>query len=1148
MSLKRWCCALVALLGISLPLAAQAPKGQFVRQQLVFEPNQGQADPGVQFLSHGNGHSVLLREADAVFAFANPAAAVRMKLVGKNPRSVVEGVELQGGVSNYLLGNDPSAWHSSVPHFAKVKYTDVYPGIDLIYYGNDRQLEYDFIVDPHADPSLVQLDFEGADKVSIGAEGDLVLRTPAGEFRHQRPIAFQMRKGVRTPVEAHFVLKGTRATFELGSYDRALPLVIDPKFLWATYMGGPGDDLGNDVALDPDGNVYVTGLTQAITSDPAGIFNPPAGNGYEVFVTKINPAGAVVYTTYIGGSEVDESHSLALDAAGNIYIAGYTTSGNFPVVNAFQATRKSFQDAYALKLDKNGSTIVYSTYLGGGQSDRAFGIVVDPAGNAIVAGNTLSSDFPVSAGFQSRFGGGLGDAFITKFTPAGAVTFSTFLGGSGNDQAYDVARDSDGNIIVTGFTTSQNFPTLKALYANYRGGSDDIFITKLNPSGTAQVFSTYFGGSQSDNGVRLAVDKDNKIYVTGYTASYDFPLKKPAQLFHGGFGTATTTTFDAFLIKMNADGQDADFSTYIGGEDNDGGVSIAVDNDGFIYMAGFTTSIEFYAINALSGFLHGIRDGFVMKVAPDASSLVYSSYLGGFGQDGATAVALDSAANLYVTGFTLSFDFPVAPDTAFQGATAGGQDGFIVKINADDVKTSSPFTISANGGFKIATAGQTANPIFGVASVDVASGLAPAGLAIIDLRSQGLLVNEISIPAPTLTYTGRFYARTSTSDSTAITIYNPNATEVEVSFYFTAGETSLYHGAFKLPANAQTSSLLNQEPFNIPTDVEGTLTFSTTGPVAAVALRSDAAGTNAVNTYVPIFNPYFANKNPVTIPEFVDGGGWTTRIFLVNPTEETITGEIRLFKSGEPGQPGLPSEIATEQGVGSTFIYSIPPRARYILLGRGEQPTVASGYADIVPTNGSFAPHAFATLQITGAGVVATTVESMSQTSSFRMYVESTGTFPEALAATPTIAIANSQDFPATVTLTLTGLDGTPTNLSGQVSLPPRAHIAKFLKEIPGFENLPSPFYGVLKATTQQGGITFAGFRGRVNEQGTFLMVATGPVNDIGTMNPVIFPHIVDGGGYATQFILMDVPGSGSTGAINYLNPSGKPLNMGIEQ
>lgn len=1149
MALKIWCCVLVALLGAALPAAAQSSKGQFLTSPLVFEPNQGQADSSTRFLSHGNGRSVLLKNTEAVITFANPAAAVRMKLVGQNPRAVMEGLDLQPGVTNYLVGNDPAAWRRAVPQFAKVKYGNVYPGIDLIYYGNERQLEYDFSLSPHANPSVIQMEFEGADQVSIGPEGDLILRTSAGEVRHQRPVAYQTHDGARKPVEAHFALKGKRARFELGAYDRSLPLIIDPKFIWATYMGGPGDDQGNDIAIDADGNVYLTGATEDSTAEPAGVFQSPSGKSFQMFVTKVNPAGAIVYTTYIGGTGIDEGHSIALDPSGNIYVTGFTTSSDFPLVNAFQSNFGGAQDSYALKLDKDGSTIVYSTYLGGTQSDRGYGIAADPSGNAIVAGNTLSINFPASNAFQSKLGGGLGDAFITKFAADGKVTFSTFLGGNGNDQAYDVARDDDGNIIVTGFTTSQNFPVQKALYPNYLGGGDDVFITKFNETGTALVFSTYLGGTGSDNGVRLTVDKDKNIYVTGYTASFDFPLKNPPQLLPGGLADPSTPTFDAFLIKLHPDGQDADFSTYIGGEDTEGGVGVAVDKNGFIYLAGFTNSIQFYAINALGGFLRGVRDGFVMKIAPDAQTVIYSSYLGGFGAEGATSVAVDDAGNAYVIGYTSSLDFPLTPDTMFQGATAGGQDGFLVKINADDIKTSTPYTFNVNGGSSVFTAGQTANPVFGYASADVASGLSPTGLEVVDLRSGGTLVNEVGIPASPPTYTGRLYARTSADDGVAISMVNPGTEEAAVDYYFTSsvdGATGLY-GSFKLPAKGQFSALLTDQPFNFPPDIEGTVTFTAGSPVTAIALRVESGGANPVNLYMPIIDPYTANNRPLAVPQFVDGGGWTTEFTLINPTESEITGEIRLFKNGEAGQPGVPAEIATEKGINSVFAYSIPPRGLFKVIGRGESGDTTSGYADIVPLNGSYAPLAYGIVSFATGGLLSTTVEAVEPGSTFRMYVESSGKFPEDLAASPALALANSSDAPATVNLTLTGFDGTPSTLSGQVILPPMSRFGRFLIEVPGFENLASPYQGVLTATTSQAGVTFAGFRTRYNEQRQFLMMATGPLKDLGNTNPVVFPHLVDGGGYASQFILINgTAGAGATGAVNYKDPSGNPLNVAI--
>ena len=1139
---------LCAFMAVVHPLSAESPKSQFLKSQLVFEPNQGQAASSVRFLSRSNGHSFLLKDTEAVLAFADPAVSVHMRLIGQNSRPAIEGIDLQPGVTNYFHGSNPKRWLTAVPNFSKVKYGGVYPGIDLIYYGNQRQLEYDFEIQPLRDPSTIQISFEGVEKLAVGSDGDLILTTTAGEIRHQRPIAFQRRGEVEVPVEASFVVRGDRVGFQVGRYDRTLPLTIDPRLVWSSYIGATGEDQGNDVAVDGDGNVYLVGFTQTVevmppadesTPPPNPTLITPIDQGFESFVTKIDPTGVIVYTTYYGGRGVDEGHSLVLDATGSLYAVGYTTSVDFPIVGGFQTKLNGIQDATIVKLATSSGGIQFSSYLGGANSDRAYGVALDGAGNAYVAGGTLSASFPILNAFQSKYGGGLRDGFLTKITTAGTIGFSTFLGGNGDEQIYDVGVDVDGEIVVTGYTSSQNFPTSNPLYRGYRGGTDDVFISKFNSAGNALVFSTYFGGSGADSGVRLTLDAEKNIYVTGTTASPDFPLKRPAQLFHGG-------AYDAFLIKLHPDGKDADFSTFIGGEDTEGGTAVALDPNGFIYVSGFTNSVGFYAINAIGGFLRGARDGFVIKMAPDASVLVYSTYLGDFGTEAATSIAVDTAGNAYVTGFTTSSFFPVASN-AFQTTLAGGQDGFIVKISSDDVKTNEPFAFPANGGASTATAGQTARPMFGYVAADVAAGLSPTGLEIVDLRSQGTLVNEVSVPAPQLEGVGRLAVSTAQASATALTIVNPNDSEATIDYYFTAkggGGTNLF-GSYKLPAHSQSSSFLYAQPYNLPTDLNGTVSFTSDVPVYAIALLVGGSGASPTNVYIPIINPYKANDRPVTVPQFVDGGGWTTETYLVNPTEDTITGEIRLFQSAGPDQPGVPLEVSTEQGLGSVFSYTIEPRSLFTLVGRGETGDTRSGFAEIVPTPGSFAPLAHATVSSTNVGFLSTTVEAVEPAKASKMYVEISGKFPEALAAMPALALANSSDTPATVTLKLFGLDGSDTGLSGVITLPPKGHYPRFLYDVPGFENLPSPFKGVLQVTTSQSGVSFAGFRSRYNEQTQFLITATGPLKDLVNLNPIVFPHLVDGGGYATQFVVISGSG-GAAGTIRYLDPSGNPLNVAI--
>ena len=1165
----RWFSALL-LLGLAFPSFAQTPKTQDVTAPLIFEPNQGQAPPAVRFLSRANGHSFFLSDTEAVLAFADPAFSVRMKLAGQNPHPQIEGVGPLGGVTNYLLGSDPAQWRRGVPHFSKVRYAEVYPGIDLIYYGNNRQLEYDFEIRPDIDPSVVQIQFQGVDSIAVDPVGDLVLHTPHGEIRQRRPIAFQKRGNAVEPVEARFRVRGDRVGFELGAYDPRLPLVIDPTFVWASYIGGPGGDQANDLAIDSLGYVYLTGITQWVDSEPAGLLNPPAGSDFEAFVTKMDSAGAVVYTTYFGGAAIDEGHSIAVDSSGSAHVTGYTTSSDFPLVNAFQSQRGGTQDAYIVKLNPGGDAILFSSYLGGstggnGTSDRGIGIAADDLGNVTVVGTTFADDFPVLNAFQPGKGGGQGDAFVTQFSAVGTLVFSTYLGGNGNDAAYDVAIDSDRNIVLTGFTTSNNqgdfavpFPTANAFDPAWNGG-DDIFITKMDPSGQSLIFSTYFGGSDADDGVRLALDQSNTIYVTGYTKSFNFPLRNAVQFLNGGNipvscgAGVTPPCFDAFLIKMHPDGQDIDVSTPIGGEDNDSGTSIAVDSAGFIHLTGYTTSLQFYAINAITGaggFLRSPQDGFVMKLTPDLSALVFSSFLGGFGTDAGTSIGVDVAGDVYVTGFTTATEFPVTSNAA-QGTFAGSQDGFIVKINDDDVVTSTAYAFPAGGGALTSTAGQSSNTTFGYVSAELASGLSPMGLEIVDLRSAGTLVNEVSLPVPPRSYSGRVYANTSLTDTTALTIVNPNDEEVEIGFYFTprTGGTNFF-GGFDLPAHAQVSGLINRAPFNVPLDQQGTLTYQANSgqEISAVAFRVLGSGSNSANAYLPtVTYPYPEHDRPVVVPQIVDGGGWSTQFYLVNPGENTITGEIRLFRNALPGEPGVPAEMQTDQGQSSVFSYSIEPRALYTLIGSGAPAELWTGFAEVVPSAGSMVPLAYAILNGTDhAGFTATTVEAVEAGTDFKMYAETSGVYPEPLAARPAVSLANSSDLPATVNLSLIGLDGVDSGLTAQVTLPSKGHLSRFLHEIPGFENLPSPHVGVLRVTTSQPGVTFAGFRGRYNERAHFLVTATGPLKALGNVNPVIFPHLVDGGGYATQFILIDNSGSGASGTFRFLNQVGTPLNIGI--
>src|SRR5438128_1033575 len=400
---------------------------------LSFEANQGQTDPQVKFLSRGRGYTLFLTPTEAVLTLTKADAhakrrisgeatlpepekragtVLRMKLLGANPTPRVTGVEELPGRSNYFVGDDPKKWRANVPTYAKVEYRDVYPGVNLVYYGNQRQLEHDFVVSPGADPKIITLAFEGVDGVAIDGLGDLVLRADGGEVRLRKPFVYQDHDGQRAVIPTRYVLKAERqVAFEVAPYDATKPLIIDPVLVYSTLLGGSNDDRGFGIAVDAAGNAYVTGGTGS--SDfptTAGAFQTTLGGGSDAFVTKLDPTGtALVYSTYLGGSSGDFANGIAVDATGSAYVTGTTLSADFPTTpGAAQTTfGGGLVDAFVTKLNPTGSALVYSTYLGGGGSDQGFGIAVDTSGNAYVTGSAVAMNFPTTPGASQTTSGGV---------------------------------------------------------------------------------------------------------------------------------------------------------------------------------------------------------------------------------------------------------------------------------------------------------------------------------------------------------------------------------------------------------------------------------------------------------------------------------------------------------------------------------------------------------------------------------------------------------------------------------------------------------------------------------------------------------------------------------------------------------------------
>ena len=718
---------------------------------LSFEANVGQVGgridetvAPVRFLSRGAGYTLLLTSDEAVLALRNSALKVgsqkpegkngtletrgpwllsrrsplvtqptpdpepraptiptilRMKLVKANPTARVRGVDKLPGKSNYFLGNNPARWRTNVPNYAKVRYQGVYRGVDLEYYGNQQRLEYDFVVEPGGDPSAIAIRIEGGDRYGPPEErehdegahlhidakgGDLVVETEGGDVRFHKPVVYQPASAagpqwpdpesriLKRSIGGRYLLKGKHEVgFEVGTYDRSRPLVIDPVLSYSTYLGGSRSDFGTGIAVDSSGNAYVTGYTFSLdfpTENPSQVF---AGSA-DAFVTKLNPAGsALVYSTYLGGRGDDLSAAVAVDSSGNAYLTGSTDSLDFPTRNAFQSTDAGGTDAFVAKLDPSGA-LSYSTYLGGSFTDVGQGIAVDGSGSAYVTGSTLSIDFPTQNALQSANGGGY-DAFITKLNPSGtALVYSTYLGGSADENnpflsdvnTAGIAVDSVGNAYVAGYTPSNDFPTRNAFQATNHGFIN-AFVSKLSASGSALIYSTYLGGHGDDFGHAIAVDNAGNAYVTGSASSSDFPTLSPLPL------TLPSSGNHAFLAKLVASGALV-YATLFGGSRSDFGLGVGVDTAANAFVTGFTNSRDFPVVSPFQSAGAGGYDVFVTKFAASGSALTYSTYMGGSRDDHGAAIALDAQGNAYVTGDTLSPNFPITGG-AFK--TTCGADG-----------------------------------------------------------------------------------------------------------------------------------------------------------------------------------------------------------------------------------------------------------------------------------------------------------------------------------------------------------------------------------------------------------------------------------------------------------------------------------------
>ncbi len=1001
-----------------------------------FEENVGQFAPTVKFLARGCGYMLWMTADGAVLELRSqrskggapgnshrksvfkgrPITAthaklgshhlpdttyiVNIKLIKSNPAARVVGENELASKANYFIGSNPSRWRTNVPMYGAVRYKNVYPGVDLVYYGNGGSLEFDFIVRQGANPNLIRLAISTTHivnkygeaivqngglsvpnpqpKIRVAANGDLVIGTGAGPARFRKPVVYQanlarwpVAKGQmsgfrRQMLAGRFVLSSvtrhksqtTQCTvsFALGAYNHSKPVIIDPVLAYSTYLGGSAFDDATGVAVDSSGDVYVTGYTTSPDFPVVSAADSSYGGGacntdlsaapcFDAFVTKLNPQGTgLIYSTYLGGSGDDRASHLAIDSSGDAYVVGYTNSLDFPTSHALQSalgggtcgtTANPFPcyDAFITELSPSGSNLIYSTYLGGQGDDYGMGIAVDSSGSAYVTGFTSGSNFPVTSGaYQASFGGGPYDAFVAKLSPGGSsLVYSTFLGGSGEDRASAIAVDSSGDAYVTGQTNSTNFPTANPFQGAYAGGACgcfDAFIAKLNPTGSALVYSTYLGGTGGDYGNAIALDASDEAFVAGWTTSTDFPVTAGAyQKTYGG-------SDDAFVPKRCATGNSLVYSTYLGGIDPEAATGIAVDGSGNAYVTGNAYGVGFPAVNPIQSANAGFYDAFIAAFDPSGSGLLYATWLGGSGDDFGNDIAVDSGGDAYVAGDTFSTDFPTTPG-AYQTAYAGGAyDGFVAKISP------------ANAPGVAATP----DPVsFGDQAVGTTS--VAANVQVMDAGSDALEITGVSA-------SGDFAATNHCGSETG------PGTSCTVSVTFTPSATGQRTGTLTLSDNAasspQTINLSGIGTSGVVSLSATSLDFGSVEAGATSATQSVTLTNTATTTlYISSLQAEGTYAETTTCGSTVPAGGSCTISATFQPTAAGASvGQVVITDSA----PASPQDIELT-GTGTAPEATLAPMS----LNFGSQAAgTVSAAQSVTLSNSGTAPLSIAGIAVTG--------------------------------------------------------------------------------------------------------------------------------------------------------------------------------------
>jgi hypothetical protein len=921
--------------------AAQAPRS-YNRLPLTFEENKGQTQSPVKFLSRGRGYTAFLTADGMVLSLrpvpgtarpmvpaAKPGrpsnATLQFKLVGSAAKPTIVGEETQPGRVNYFIGNDPRKWHTNVATYARVRYHNVYPGIDLVYYGNHKQLEYDFAVSPGANPNRIQFEIKGAKNVGIDANGDLILNTGTGELHFQSPVVYQESNGTRLPVRGGYVMQdSTHVGFQLTAIDVSKTTVIDPALVYATYLGGSGDDEPTGIAVDSSGSVYVSGYTDSADFPLATIGSLPAGSTH-VFVAKLDPTGSnLVYADYLGGSNQDYGYALALDSANEVYVTGSTASSDFPVVNAYQASYPGSFNAFVARISVDGSSLLYSTYFGGNGSDIPSSIAIDSSSDALIAGNTSSTNLPVANAYQSTVspnGGGVWGnyGFLTKFSPDGSqLVYSTYLGGSANiayncggtpcwpsptNQIAGVALDGSGNAYVAGNTNTYDFPTTNGAYITTDTTPLDGvvgFVSKFSGSGALQ-YSTYFYESSGIFTTVNAITADGmgSAYVTGLAFSDGtFPLTSTAICDPSAYGEACSY---AFVTKFDSAGATLLYSTFLGPNNYASPVAIALDSSSDAYVLATTSSSAFGIVNGIEAYSSG-NDALIAEIDPTAGSQLFATFLGGSGDENASAMAVDSSGNIYVTGNTDSSDFPISQGS-FQQILGGNTDAFISKIAQASAPAVSAAPLSLEfSGEPLGTTAPAQTILLrnmGSAALTISSIAASANFAETD--NCGPSVSPASSCTLTATFTpiamGTLTGSITISDDAAGSphVISLSGTGLVALVALTPGSLTFPGTTVGSSSATQTVTLTNQGNANL-----GISDIEIAGDYAQTNNCSTTLAAAASCTFNVIFNPTTTGTRPgtLTITDSAAGsphsvaltGTGLTVVVALTPTNLTFSG------------------------------------------------------------------------------------------------------------------------------------------------------------------------------------------------------------------------------------------------------------------